>query len=119
MTAIINESVIVRDEETLKLLIRDSVREGIREWMEEMRLSPDHWAHLRREYERARMNGNIVRRTLIGVLLTSALLFGYNAVTDHIAKAVSQHLDQRSAVRGAPADQMSSQTEEEVRRGRR
>lgn len=95
-----SESIQVNDEEVLRLLVRESVREGIKAYHQEFGLTPDHWAHLRREYERSKQNGNIVRRTLIGTALALALAFGYNAITDHVAKIVSQHIDQRSSDRG-------------------
>ena len=97
---IVHESIRVNDEEALKLLVRESVREGIKAYHQELGLTPDHWAHLRREYERSKQTGNIVRRTLIGTVLALALAFGYNAITDHIAKVVSQHIDQRTELRG-------------------
>ena len=100
MTTVLRESIIVRDDETLKLLIREGIREGIQAWTQELGLTTDHWAHLRREYERSKLTGNVVRRTVLGAILTAALLFGYNAMTDHIAKVISQHIDQRSTVRG-------------------
>jgi len=96
----VSESIQVNDEEVLRLLVRESVREGIKAYHQEFGLTPDHWAHLRREYERSKQNGNIVRRTLIGTVLALALAFGYNAITDHVAKIVSQHIDQRSGDRG-------------------
>jgi len=44
---------------------------------------------------------------VLGAVLTAALLFGYNAMTDHIAKVISQHIDQRSTVRGvAPSKEL-------------
>jgi len=95
MTGILN----VNDEDALKLLIRESVREGIRAYHDELKITPDHWAHLRREYERSKATGNIIRRTVIGAVLTAALVFGYNAITDHIVKVVSQHIDERSQPR--------------------
>ena len=92
---IVHESIRVNDEEALKLLVRESVREGIKAYHQELGLTPDHWAHLRREYERSKQNGNIVRRAVIGTALALALTFGYNAVTDHVAKVISNHIDQR------------------------
>lgn len=93
------DAVIVKDDEALRLIIKEGVRDGIREYHAELNITPDHWAHLRREYEKSRANGMIVRRTVLAAVLTAAMIFGYNALTDHLARAVSHHYDQRERPR--------------------
>ena len=99
-----SETIKVNDEDALKLLVRESVREGIKAYHQELGVTPDHWAHLRREYERAKQNRSVVRRTVLATILGMALVFGYNAITDYIAKSVSHHIDERRSERNGVSD---------------
>lgn len=84
------------DKETLRLIIREAVTEGIDAYHQRAGLTPDHWAFLRNEYMRSKENNQYLRRALIGSILIAAVAFGANAFVGHVAEATMRQL-QKSA----------------------
>ena len=83
------------DRELLELLIRQAVVDGINAYHAALEITPDHWAHLRREYEAAKSNRQIARKVLLGAVLSALLLAGANVATDWIGRQISHAIDRR------------------------
>lgn len=84
------------DRELLDLLIRAAVFDGINAYHAALNITPDHFAHLRREYEVARSNRQIVRKVLLGLVLGIVFTAGMNAATDWLVRKTSHAIDPRN-----------------------
>lgn len=68
--------------EDLKLLIRESSREGMEAFFEQHGLKPEHWVFVRLQYEQQRNEWSLVRRTVIAIVLSAMLVVGWRTGYD-------------------------------------
>lgn len=87
--------------EDLKLLMRETVADALNQYFSNHGMKAEHWVYIRLQYEQQKNDWSLVRRVVIGTILTGALLFAGKAAYDSLmAKVIAD--TQRRGESSAP-----------------